>query len=715
MRQLPHDILLKDYDYERPSLVIEGRAVVEENGRGSVYSYGEHFLTREHGNRLAKIRAEELSCRKKEFFCESSVPDLTAGYTFNLTDHFTRTFNRKYLITEVAHQGSQTGYLISGIRNALADLEQQVVYRNSFTAIPAEVQFRAQRKASKPVISGTLHAAIDAAGSGDHAELDAQGRYKVRLPFDVHSSHMDGKASCYVRMLQPHAGPPVSDQSRGPLPSGFHFPLRKGTEVLLTFINGDPDRPAISGAIPNPGIPSSVNETNQTQNIFRDHYGNELVFDSTPGDEHIRLYSPHHNSGLELGKSTWIETESSHYTRKLGPTYEVGAGSKFSAYGGYSVDVFGGSRQGVMAGLDQSLLLGASHSWNLFGYRWEYAKGAFVKKTDADAMINAAKDIILGAGDEFCVAAGTQRDKGGVSPENRSIIRATRNGITLSLGNELTEHKEGSGDAAWYKPEEIAENSLALPIWAALSTLAGAALLTTYECDNKASKIACSVMSGIAAAVAIALAVRLNNTEMKDEKIEPVTHADPPQKIWMHKNGTIGMVSTTGAGLDPVDGTAGKIVIGVNEQSTGPDLEFYNDHLSPDNRHGPEIQKRLGDGSNIIIKKESIDIRAGRKASQTDPDSQILLEKDKGIEIKVNKDGKEFSQIWLSKQTGNIYLDNTESKIGEMYLMSKKGISIRSGTNEDILLRADGSGEIKMMSNSFFGGAIDQKNFRVLK
>jgi len=78
-----------------------------------------------------------------------------------------------------------------------------------------------------------LHAFIDAEGSGEYAELDSQGRYKVRLHFDVNDEHREGKASCYLRMMQPYANHGGS----------MHFPLTIGTEILLTFLDGDSDRP----------------------------------------------------------------------------------------------------------------------------------------------------------------------------------------------------------------------------------------------------------------------------------------------------------------------------------------------------------------------------------------------------------------------------------------------------------------------------------------
>ncbi len=126
------------------------------------------------------------------------------------------------------HDGNQAGYLVSGLQDALAEGEREQHYRNRFTAIPALVQFRALFATPKARIYGTLSARVDAAASGKYAEVDDQGRYKIVLPFDL-SGRGGGKASAFVRMMQPYTG---ADH-------GMHFPLHKGTEVLLTFIDGD--------------------------------------------------------------------------------------------------------------------------------------------------------------------------------------------------------------------------------------------------------------------------------------------------------------------------------------------------------------------------------------------------------------------------------------------------------------------------------------------
>jgi len=287
---VPATVLLKDYNYLRPSLEISGTAAVDDKGRGRLYRYGDHFPTREEGNRLAAIQAEALRCRRETFHGESTVPYLSPGFTFTLRDHFQSAWNRSYLTTEVSHEGSQTGYLISGLRSSLAGGEQQVSYKNTFTAIPAEVQFRPERRAERPRISGTLSARIDAAGSGQYAEIDEHGRYKVILPFDT-SGRKDGTASARIRMAQPYGGGVA----------GMHFPLRKGAEVLLTFLDRDPDRPIITGAVPNPETPSPVRDANQTQAIFRSGSHNKIAVEDQAGKEQIHLQTPNRGSSLTVG------------------------------------------------------------------------------------------------------------------------------------------------------------------------------------------------------------------------------------------------------------------------------------------------------------------------------------------------------------------------------------------------------------------------------
>lgn len=275
-RLTPEKVFVKEYNEMKPSLTVSGSALAGKNGFGQVYYYHEHFQTPEEGNHLAKIRAEALLCMEKEFRGESFVPYLAPGFTFTLEDHFRGNCNQSYLTTEVRHRGSQAGYMTAGIGSILSASEKEVYYGNEFSAIPAAVQYRPELLTPRPRIAGTISAHIDAEGSGKYAELDDHGRYHIVLPFDL-AGRPGGKASAWVRMAQPYAGPN----------HGMHFPLHKGTEVLLTFIDGDPDRPVIAAAIPNVENRSVVSGGNAAQAGFTTAGGSSIHTDDTEGQESL--------------------------------------------------------------------------------------------------------------------------------------------------------------------------------------------------------------------------------------------------------------------------------------------------------------------------------------------------------------------------------------------------------------------------------------------
>jgi len=287
---MPKNVLLKDYNYMKPSLDLEGRAQVSDQGRGEIYMYGDHFATKTEGERLARVRAEQYLCGEKTYNGISAIPAIRPGYLFTLTRHYSRAFNQQYLTTTVRHEGSQAAYLVSGLGVGELEEKEGLFYRNTFTCIPGGTQFRPQSRTAKPGIAGTISAKIDAAGSGQYAELDEHGRYKVVMPFD-RSGRKAGKASAWLRMMQPYAGQGM----------GFHAPLHKGTEVLLTFIEADPDRPVISGAIPNPETPSPVNDANQTQVRLVSGSGNVVHMEDQDGRQRMLMHSPAGNSFLRLG------------------------------------------------------------------------------------------------------------------------------------------------------------------------------------------------------------------------------------------------------------------------------------------------------------------------------------------------------------------------------------------------------------------------------
>lgn len=287
---VPSSVRLKDYNYRTPSLDLSSEAKVAQHGRGAVYMYGDHVRTKSESDGLAKVRAEEYLCRERQFFGESSVPFIKPGFLFKLKLHFRDGYNQEYLTISMEHRGSQAAYLVSGLQLALSDEDRRLHYDNSFTAIPSPVQFRSERNTERPRFNGVLSAKIDAASSGEYAEIDDQGRYKVILPFDV-SGRSGGKASAWIRMAQPYAG---ANQ-------GMHFPLHKGTEVLLTFVEGDPDRPIIASAAPNPETQSPVTNVNSSMSKIATASGNTIHLEDKEGSERILLNSPKQDSFMRVG------------------------------------------------------------------------------------------------------------------------------------------------------------------------------------------------------------------------------------------------------------------------------------------------------------------------------------------------------------------------------------------------------------------------------
>lgn len=266
---------MKNFNYEKPSLDINSVKNSKGDDYTQTYMFGHNILTQDEAKKLTKINEEKFTCQAKEMLGESNIISLIPGFIYVLKDYFVDELNDEYLMLRVDSEGSQRGFLTTGFTN---DGNDASYYHNTFTMISAQTQFRDQSTVQWPHIAGMLSAVIDGQGSGDTAELDKYGRYKVIMPFDI-SGKKDAKASAYLRMAQPSAGEK----------QGIHFPLHKGTEVLISFKGGDPDQPIIMGAVPNINNPSPVNEENVTKSVIQTHGGNIIYMEDTPGKAHIKL------------------------------------------------------------------------------------------------------------------------------------------------------------------------------------------------------------------------------------------------------------------------------------------------------------------------------------------------------------------------------------------------------------------------------------------
>lgn len=292
---LPASVRLKDYDYAKPSLTVSGSSRVADNGTGEVSLYGERFFTPSAGEKLAKTRAEEMLARQVLFNAVGTRHNLRPGYTFELEDHPLPSFNARYLTIAAHHSGNQaTG--LAHFRE-ITRIEHDDVYQVEIDAIPAKKQFRAESRTAWPRVYGMENGTICGAQDSEYAQIDDQGRYLCKFKYDE-SKLKNGKATTFVRMMQPHGGDI----------EGFHFPLRKGTEVVFSFLGGDIDRPVIAGVVPNMLNPSPVTAANHTKNVIQTGARNRLEIEDKAGNEWIRLSTPYSSTFVNMGLA-WPQHE----------------------------------------------------------------------------------------------------------------------------------------------------------------------------------------------------------------------------------------------------------------------------------------------------------------------------------------------------------------------------------------------------------------------
>jgi type VI secretion system secreted protein VgrG len=250
-RVIPSHYAVVDYNYRTPHVDITGQHKPATGIAGGVVEYGTHHKTPAEGAFLARVRAEEREAGQLVYAGRSAVPALAAGRRFVLEDHPVLGA-LELLVTAVEHRVVQALGIPSVEHEAPG-------YFNTFHAIPAARAYRPPRVTPRPRIHGLVTGIID---SGDpstntpYAKIDEQGRYLVRFLFDATPSD-SRPPSRPVRMAQNHAGEHY----------GTHFPLKPDIEVVIGFIDGDPDRPVIVGALPNPLTPSPV--TNASPGVHR--------------------------------------------------------------------------------------------------------------------------------------------------------------------------------------------------------------------------------------------------------------------------------------------------------------------------------------------------------------------------------------------------------------------------------------------------------------
>jgi type VI secretion system secreted protein VgrG len=210
----------------------------------------------------------------------STVRGLQTGALVEVADFYRGDVNRAYAVLRVRHSGQQDGYRAGG--------EGGFEYRNDFLAIPSDVPFRPPRTTPKPEMRGTQTAVV-VGPAGEEIWVDKYGRVKVQFHWD-RLGQKDDKSSCWVRVSTLWAGTKW----------GFVQIPRIGQEVVVDFLEGDPDQPIITGRVYNAEqMPPYALPANQTQSGWKsrstkgggEENFNEIRFEDMKGSEELYIHA----------------------------------------------------------------------------------------------------------------------------------------------------------------------------------------------------------------------------------------------------------------------------------------------------------------------------------------------------------------------------------------------------------------------------------------
>jgi type VI secretion system secreted protein VgrG len=286
-----------DFNFETPNtdLKVESKS---DTPKFRVYEYPGGFLKKDSGEKRADLRLDALEQPQKIIRGDGFVRAFCAGHKFELKDHYRADVNKTYVLQSVSHAATQE------------------TYTNSFTAFPADGRFRPPRVTPKPTISGT-QTAIVVGKAGEEIWTDKYGRVKVQFHWDQ-LGKSDENSSCWIRVDYGWAGKQWG---------GIFLP-RIGQEVIVSYLEGDPDRPLITGAVYNSDqvvpytLPDEQTKSTVKTNSSKGGGGfNEIRFEDKKDSEELYFHAQKdHNIVVENDRTKKVlrnETNTIKGTRDL--------------------------------------------------------------------------------------------------------------------------------------------------------------------------------------------------------------------------------------------------------------------------------------------------------------------------------------------------------------------------------------------------------------
>ena len=297
---------LTDYNFEDPSMSLlastSSSTTLGGNEKFEVYDHPGEYLQLSEGERRVKLRMQAEESAAIRIRGLSDCAAFGPGYRFDLQGHYRGDYNTSYLITEVTHQLSQD----------VGDAGNLSIYSNSLSCLPHSVPMRPQQRTPRPLITGVQTATVVGA-SGKEIDVDDHGRVIVQFHWDREGKR-DENSSCRVRVSQNWAGKGWGSVS---IP-------RIGQEVIVDFLEGDPDRPLITGRVYNgqnklPYANGGLLSGMKSNSSPGGGGSNEMSMDDTKGKEKITTHA-------QYDMATTVEHDETHTVKTGNRTISVDAG-----------------------------------------------------------------------------------------------------------------------------------------------------------------------------------------------------------------------------------------------------------------------------------------------------------------------------------------------------------------------------------------------------
>ncbi len=374
----------RGYDFKRPSLLPESHFTAEFLPALEDYRYPVLIENEKLGKQLARQALERHRSDYQLAEGKSDQPNLRSGHFFNLSEHPRQSYNDLWLLLSVTHEGQQPQVLEESVTSDTKPEDGFTQgYRNSFRAIPWDVFYRPPLLLRPSML--VCQTARVTGPAGEEIHCDEYGRVKVEFHWDRAELNSD-KSSCWLRVSSSWAG------------AGFGAVTipRIGMEVLVTFLEGNPDQPLITGCVPNKVtcVPYPLPE-HKTKTVLRSHSSpanggyNELSIEDRAGQEKILL---HAQRDLEQ--------------RALNDSHSLIGNDRFQQVDNNSSSLIKGDELHTTQGL-RNTTVGGNELISITGNSSTTAGGTLVIQAGTQAHVTAA-NVVIDAQISLTLQAGGQ-------------------------------------------------------------------------------------------------------------------------------------------------------------------------------------------------------------------------------------------------------------------------------------------------------------------